>query len=305
MTALNKTVIIVAGPTAVGKTAVAIELAKALETEIISADSRQCYKELNIGVARPSEAELAAVPHHFIASHSIHEKINASVFEQYTLEKAGEIFKRQNVVVMVGGTGLYIKAFCEGMDEVPEVPELVRQEIIADYNKNGLPWLQQQVQVLDPEFYEKGEVQNPQRLMRALEVFKATGNSILSFRKGKKAEREFNVIKIALELPKEQLHHNINTRVDKMLEAGLLEEIRSLVPYQHLNALQTVGYKEPFDYFNGVIGLPDAVQLIKKNTRQYAKRQMTWFRKDEAYHWLSSYDLKGINNYIEDALSKR
>ena len=299
----KKTVIIIAGPTAVGKTAVAIEVAQKLGTEIISADSRQCYKELSIGVARPSEEELAAVPHHFIASHSIHEKLNASVFEQYALAKAGEIFRQQDTIVMVGGTGLYIKAFCEGMDEVPEVANSIRQEIIASYNQKGLAWLQQEIQTLDPDFYKTAELQNPQRLMRALEVFKGTGKSILTFRKGRKARRDFDIVKLALELPKEELQHNINTRVDKMLEAGLLEDVRRLLPFQHLNALQTVGYRELFDFFNGEISLPDALQAIKKNTRQYAKRQMTWFRKDPAYQWMSSHNRDGIKNYIMESLA--
>lgn len=281
----EKTVIIIAGPTAVGKTSVAIEVAKHFQTEIISADSRQCYKELNIGVARPSEEELNEVKHHFIASHSIHEKLTAAGFEEYALQKAEEIFQKNNVVVLVGGTGLYIKAFCEGMDEIPEVPEAVRYEITNQYQQRGIEWLQQEVQRLDPKFYAVAEVKNPHRLMRALEVFKATGKSVLDFRKGEKAKRDFNIIKIALQLPKEELHGNIENRVDKMMALGLLEEVRSLIPYQHLNALQTVGYKELFDYFNGEIDLPSAVALIKRNTKHYAKRQMTWFRKDKEYYW--------------------
>lgn len=283
--AIKKTVIIVAGPTAVGKTSVAIEVAKHFQTEIISADSRQCYNELNIGVARPSEIELKEVQHHFIASHSIHEKVTAATFEKYTLEKANEIFQKNDMAVMVGGTGLYIKAFCEGMDEIPEVPEVVRNEIKNQYQQNGMGWLQQEVEKLDPGFYKVGEIKNPQRLIRALEVFKATGKSILDYRKGEKLKRDFNIVKIALQLPKEELHRNIESRVDKMMEMGLLEEVRSLIPYQHLNALQTVGYKELFDYFNGENDLQTAIALIKRNTKQYAKRQMTWFRKDQEYHW--------------------
>jgi tRNA dimethylallyltransferase len=281
----KKTVIIIAGPTAVGKTTVAIEIAKHFQTEIISADSRQCYKELKIGVARPSEDELKEVKHHFIASHSIHEKINAAAFEVYALEKANDIFQNNDVAVMVGGTGLYIKAFCESMDEIPEVPEVVRDEIEQLYQQNGLDWLQKEVERLDPEFYKVGEIKNPQRLMRALEVFKTTGKSVLDFRKGEKVKRDFNIVKIALQLAKEELHSNIENRVDKMMETGLLEEVRSLIPYQHLNALQTVGYKELFDYFNGETDLKSAIALIKRNTKQYAKRQMTWFRKDKEYHW--------------------
>jgi len=298
MAAKNKTVIIIAGPTAVGKTSVAIEVAKHFHTQIISADSRQCYKELNIGVARPSPEELSAVKHYFIASHSIFEKLNAVTFEQYALEKVNEIFQRHDVAVMVGGTGLYIKAFAEGMDEIPEVPEAVHNEIIYEYSQKGIAWLQQEIQQHDPGFYKTGEVQNPQRLMRALEVWKATGKSILHFRRGKKAHRDFDVIKIALELPKEQLHRNINARVDQMLQQGLLEEVRSLIPYQQLNALQTVGYKELFDYFNGETTREDAVELIKRNTRQYAKRQMTWFRKDKEFVWCHP-NVEEVLNAIE------
>lgn len=285
MKTLPKTIIIIAGPTAVGKTSVAIELAKHFNTEIISADSRQCYKELNVGVARPSAKELAAVKHYFIASHSIHEKINAAAFENYALQKAEEIFQKNNTAVMVGGTGLYIKAFTEGMDEIPEVPENLHNQIILDYKSNGLEWLQQQVEKNDPEFYKVAEIQNPQRLMRALEVNKATGRSMLSFRKGERVKRNFNVIKIALELPKEELHHNINNRVDQMMEHGLEEEVRSLIPYQQLNALQTVGYKELFSHFNGESTLQQVIEEIKTNTRQYAKRQMTWFKKDREFAW--------------------
>ena len=282
----TKTVIVIAGPTAVGKTAVAIDVARYFKTEIISADSRQCYNEMNIGVARPSAEELSQVKHHFIASHSIHEKVNAATFEDYALKKANTIFEKNDVVVMTGGTGLYIKAFCEGMDEIPEVPDLVRSEIVQQYKHHGLLWLQEQVQHLDPKFFEAGEIKNPHRLMRALEVFKATGRSILDFRKGHKADRGFNIIKIALQLPKENLHRNIENRVERMMEMGLPEEVRSLTPYQGLNALQTVGYKELFDYFNGEIDLKSAIDLIKGNTKKYAKRQVTWFKKDTVYQWI-------------------
>jgi tRNA dimethylallyltransferase len=263
-----------------------VELARTLQTEIISADSRQCYRELKIGVARPSEEELQLVPHHFIASHSIHEKLDAAVFENYALQKAAQIFQHHDYAVMVGGTGLYLRAFCEGMDAIPSIPEAIRNEISQAYAQQGLAWLQQQVQQLDPQFYREGEIQNPRRLMRALEVFKASGKSILSFRKGVAAERPFQIIKFALNIPREQLHRHINKRVEGMMEAGLLAEVESLVPYQHLNALQTVGYKELFDYLNGQCTLADAVADIKTNTRQYAKRQLTWFRKDTSYTWI-------------------
>jgi tRNA dimethylallyltransferase len=286
----NKSVIIVAGPTAVGKTAVAIQLAQHFNTEIISADSRQCFKELNIGVARPSPEELNSVPHYFIASHpisigSIHDKIDAVVFEKYALEKLAAIFKNHAIAVMVGGTGLYIKAFCEGMDEMPEAPEEIRNTIIENYEKKGIKWLQQKLKENDPEFFRKGEMQNPQRMMRALEIKETTGKSILELRSGKKSERDFNIIKIGLELPKEELHRNIHARVDKMIETGLVNEVKSLAAFRHLNALQTVGYSEIFEYIDGKITLEKAVEDIKTNTRQYAKRQLTWFRKDKDINW--------------------
>lgn len=283
----KKKVLIIAGPTAVGKTAVGIAVAKHLGTEIISADSRQCFREMNIGVARPSETELAAVPHHFIASHSIHEKLTAATFEAYALEKASEIFSRRDSLVMIGGTGLYIRAFTDGMDAIPTVPEAVHKRIVEAYRQNGISWLQERIQLLDPQFFEQGEIRNPQRLMRALEVVEATGKSILSFRTGGKKARPFEVMKIALNLPREQLYQRIHHRVDSMLEQGLLDEVRSLLPFQHLNALQTVGYKELFDHLAGKLTLEEAVDAIKRNTRHYAKRQLTWFRKDREYQWLA------------------
>jgi tRNA dimethylallyltransferase len=300
----KKTVIIIAGPTAVGKTSVAISVAKHFATEIISADSRQCYKEMNIGVARPSEEELETVKHYFIASHSIQEKVTAASFEKYALEKLEEIFKTHDVAVMVGGTGLYIKAFCEGLDEIPEVPEEIHNEVINAYQQNGLQWLQKEVEKADPEFYSTGEIQNPQRLMRALEVFRATGKSINQFRKGKKAQRPFRIIKTALQLPKEQLHQNINHRVDKMVEEGLVAEVQSLIPFQQLNALQTVGYKELFAYFKSEISFDEAIAAIKQNTRQYAKRQMTWFKKDKDYHWFDATDKDELIKFLTIKLNK-
>lgn len=279
--------IIVAGPTAVGKTAVAIQLAKHFATSIISADSRQCYKELNIGVARPSIQELEAIHHYFIASHSIQDEVTAAGFEQYALQKATELFQEHDTVIMVGGTGLYIKAFCEGLDMIPAVDPAIREQIISNYNSKGLAWLQEQVQQKDPAFYASGEIQNPQRMMRALEVVESTGQSVLSFRKGEKAQRNFNIMKIGLELPKGELHQRIHTRIDQMMQAGQLEEVRGLTPYKHLNALQTVGYKELFEYLDGKISVQKAIEQIRTNTRQYAKRQMTWFKKDEEMKWFA------------------
>jgi tRNA dimethylallyltransferase len=292
----KKTVIIICGPTASGKTSVAIHIAKHFQTEIISADSRQCFKELNIGVARPSTEELAEVKHHFIASHSIHEEVTAATFEQYALKKATGLFQQDDVVVMAGGTGLYLKAFTEGLDAIPGIDRAIREKIISNYESKGLEWLQKELKDKDPLFDQAGEMQNPQRMMRALEVIEATGQSILTFRKNEKAKRDFDIIKIGLELPKEELHRNIDTRTDKMMETGLLDEVKELLPCKKLNALQTVGYKELFDHLEGDISLEDAVSLIKTNTRQYAKRQMTWFRKDRSINWFHPQQLEKIKN---------
>jgi len=285
---LTPTVHIVVGPTAVGKTKYAIELAQQLNTEIISADARQCYQELNIGVARPSPLELATVPHHFIASHSIQEKTNAGVFEQYALAKANELLKKFGSVVMVGGTGLYIKAFVEGMDQIPEIDPALRSQIQEDVSNKGLDWLQAQVQAKDPAYWaqaDQGEKQNTQRLSRALEVVIGTGQSILSFQNQVKKVRPFNIQKIGLEMPRAQLYDRINQRVYQMVQMGLEEEVKTLHPQFHLNALQTVGYQEWLPYLEGNQSKEAVVQAIQQNTRHYAKRQMTWFKKDPEIKW--------------------
>lgn len=298
----NKTVIIVVGPTASGKTSLAIELARYFKTEIISADSRQCFVELNIGVARPSADELKTVPHHFVATHSVHDNVNAGTFELYALEKAGEIFEKHDVVIVTGGTGLYIRSFSEGLDEIPSVPPHIRKNIVSNYEKNGLKWLQKEIQDKDLAFYQSGEIQNPQRMMRALEVAQATGKSILEFRKGRREDRQFNIIKIGLELHKEELNRNINVRVEKMIANGLVAEVENLLPYRHLNALQTVGYAEIFDFLDGKTSLSEAVELIKKNTRHYAKRQMTWFKKDKEIEWFGPNEIEKMKGHLSNAL---
>ncbi|HQS55957.1 MAG: tRNA (adenosine(37)-N6)-dimethylallyltransferase MiaA [Bacteroidetes bacterium 24-39-8] len=285
------TIFIICGPTAIGKTAFAIELAQAIGTEIISADSRQCYQELGIAVAKPSAKELAMVPHHFINSHSIHDSVNAGVFEQYALQKSASLLQQYPSIVMVGGTGLYIKAFTDGMDAMPDIAPAIRAQLIADYEQNGLEWLQTQVQLKDPAFWEQAEQQNPQRLMRGLEFILSTGTSILDFRKAEKKQRPFQVVKIGLELPREILYQRINQRVDQMLDHGLLEEARALVPFQTNNALQTVGYQELFAHFKGEISATIAIEQIKQHTRQYAKRQMTWFKKETSINWMDASNI--------------
>lgn len=294
---MNKTCIVIAGPTAVGKTALAVDIARHFSTAIISADSRQCYRELNIGVAKPSAAELAQVHHYFVDSHSVHDNVSAADFEKYALEAAARIFEHSDVAVMTGGTGLYIRAFCEGMDPIPPVEEAIRKQVTEAYALHGIQWLQEEIRTADPDFFEKGEMQNPQRMMRALEVKRSSGQSILSFQTNAKVKRDFNIIRAALELPREGLYERINRRVDEMMAAGLANEVKSLLPYQSLNALQTVGYRELFAYHEGEISLSRAVELIKQHTRHYAKRQMTWFKKDPAFSWYApQYDvlLKGI-----------
>ena len=288
----NHTVYIIVGPTAVGKTSFAISLAQHLKTEIISADARQCYAELSIGVARPSLEELSKVPHHFIASHSVNETVNAQVFENYALAKADELFKTHHSAVMVGGTGLYIKAFCEGLDLIPAIDPAIREDIIKQYEKLGLRWLQKEVSVKDPMYWAKGEQQNPQRLMRALEVMLGTGASIVSFQIKNKITRPFNIVKVGLELPRAQLYERINQRVISMVENGLESEVRNLLPQNHLNALQTVGYSEWMPYFEGNLSKEKVIENIQQNTRHYAKRQMTWFKKDPEITWHLSDQIK-------------
>ncbi|MDE3212376.1 MAG: tRNA (adenosine(37)-N6)-dimethylallyltransferase MiaA [Bacteroidota bacterium] len=275
----TKKCIVITGPTASGKTDLAVEIALKHHTEILSADSRQCYKELDIGVARPSADQLSAVSHHFIGSHSIHEEVNSKTFEQYGLQELEAIFREKEVAVVVGGTGLYLKALFQGLDEVPVVDPAIREDLIAHYREKGLQWLQEEIRSNDPLFFSKGEIQNPQRVMRALEVVRSSGISILEFQTGKKLQRDFEVEQIFLDIPREELYQRINRRVDLMMDAGLLAEAEGLYSFRHLNALRTVGYQELFEYMEGRSSLEKAVESIKINTRHYAKRQITWFRK--------------------------
>jgi len=288
----EKECIIVVGPTAAGKTAEAIKIATALKTEIISADSRQCYKEMKIGVARPSDAELSAVRHHFIANHSIHENITAASFEKEALACLDEIFQDHDQAVVCGGTGLYIKALAEGLDDIPEVPIALRNEVIALHQIKGLEGLRDALLSLDPKFAIHGDIHNPNRMMRALEVMMHTGFPIAHFQKGiaqKQLEEEqpyrsvgkrhFKIRYQYIQMPREELYSNINNRVDKMMSAGLEDEARTLFEYKDLSALQTVGYKELFDFFEGKYSREEAVEKIKQHTRNYAKRQITWFNR--------------------------
>ena len=298
---MNKTCILIAGPTAIGKTDLAIQIAEHFSTQIISADSRQCYKELNIAVAKPGPSFLNKIQHYFVDSHSIQESVTAAEFEKYALSSIASIFEQSDIAVMVGGTGLYIKAFCEGLDAIPTTPPETREMILENYNQYGIEWLEKMLIQNDSEYATKGEMQNPQRMMRALEVVLSTGKSIFYFQKNNKIQRDFNIIKIGLELPREELYNRINTRVDQMIDAGLVKEAESLIEYKSLNALQTVGYRELFDFFEGKSSLSDAIELVKQNTRHYAKRQMTWFKKDSTINWFSPQPKK-ILSFIENAI---
>lgn len=275
----QKKCIIVCGPTAVGKTDHAINLALKYSTPILSADSRQCYRELHIGVAKPSSDQLKSVSHYFINSHSIQDEVNVKVFERYALNSATQLFKEHDTAIMVGGTGMYIKAFAEGIDEIPEIDPAIREDIISNYKTKGQNWLYEEIEKTDPKFFGSGEMENPQRMLRALEVKLETGKSILDYQLKQKVQRDFDIEYVLLELPPEELYQKINKRVDNMMLEGLMQEAKSLYSFRHLNALQTVGYKELFSYMDGDCTLDFAVEEIKKNTRRYAKRQMTWFKK--------------------------
>jgi tRNA dimethylallyltransferase len=301
---MEKKCIVIAGPTAVGKTILAIELAKHFHSSIISADSRQCYKEMNIGVAKPNAKQLQAVKHYFINSHSITDELSAADYEQYAMQALKEIFAQNNIAIVVGGTGLYIKALCEGFDSIPAIDPGIRQSIIAGYEEKGMEWLRQQLEEKDPEYAQFGEMQNPQRMMRALEVIVATGKSIRFFQQGNKAERDFDILKIGLELPREILYDRINRRVDEMMAEGLLAEVKSLYPFRSLNALQTVGYQELFEYIDGKLTLEQAIGLIKQNTRHYAKRQITWFAKAGIEKFFDPQQTNVILNYVEEYLRR-
>jgi tRNA dimethylallyltransferase len=290
----NKTCIIITGPTASGKTALAIQTALHFNTAIISADSRQCFQELSIAVAKPSAAELAAVPHYFINSHSIHDEVNTAVFEQYALQTIHDLFQQHNMVVMTGGTGLYIKAFCQGIDAIPPIPAEIKEQVALQYAQNGLVWLQQQVQQLDPLYWNNGEIHNPHRLLRALEVILTTGQSIRNFQQGVTQQRDFNIVQVGLQWPRDVLYQRINQRVLHMMQAGLPAEAEALFPLRHLKALQTVGYAEWFGYMLGQYSQSHAVELIQQNTRRYAKRQFTWFNRDTSVKWLISHTLEAV-----------
>jgi tRNA dimethylallyltransferase len=296
---LKSNLIIIAGPTAVGKTDLCVKLAKILDTEIISSDSRQFYHELSIGTAKPTSEEMAGVVHHFVDSHRINEYYSAGDFERDAVRLLEEnIFKRKKTVIMTGGSGLFIKAITDGLDEMPEAPLALREALMQRLSNGELNAMVEELQILDPAYCQIADLQNSQRVVRALEVCLSTGKAFSSFHKKVPIERSFNVIKIGIERPREELYERINRRMDLMLKNGLLEEVRSLLAFRHHNALQTVGYKEVFDYLDGNYDFATMVELLKRNSRRYAKRQMTWFKNQDAFEWFYGTDFEGIKAYI-------
>ncbi len=279
---------IIVGPTASGKTYLSLQAAKHFGTSIISADSRQCYREMNIGVAKPSQQELSQCPHYFINSHSIQDKVDAVVFEQEALHAAEEIFSRHQVAIVAGGTGLYVKVFCEGIDDIPGTDPAIKKQVEREFRQGGMDRLRQWINEVDPDFMIRTtEPGNPARIMRAIEVKLSSGKSILAFHEGKIKTRPFHLKKIGISWPREILYQRINARVEEMMRMGLLDEAASLYPHRHLKALQTVGYQELFDHFDNKYSLDEAVEKIKQHTRNFAKRQLTWFLKDKEIIWAS------------------
>jgi tRNA dimethylallyltransferase len=287
----KKFLLVVAGPTASGKTSLAIQFARHFNTEIISADSRQFYRELPIGTAAPTWHEQSQATHHFVGNTSIHDTFDVASYEQNAISLLSQLFEKHNIVILCGGSGLFIDAVCNGLDELPETTSGIRNEVHQIYQNEGIEGLQQRLKTLDPEYFQKMDAQNPRRLQRALEVCLQSGKTYTSFRTGSQKVRPFEIIRLAIVTDRKELIQRINQRVDTMMADGFLEEANGLIRFSHLNALNTVGYKELFDYLHGQCTLEQAIEQIKVNTRRYAKRQMTWFRKNDAYTWFTRQEI--------------
>jgi tRNA dimethylallyltransferase len=296
---MKNTLIVLLGPTGVGKTAVSIEIARYFKSEIISADSRQFFREMVIGTAVPSDHQLKEIKHHFIRFISIKEYYSSNLFERDVLELLPELFTSNNIILMSGGSGMYIDAVCNGIDEIPDVDPAVREKYTRKYKEEGIAGLRVALKLLDPEHYAKVDLKNHKRIIRALEICETTGKPYSSFLKKLKRERDFRIIKIGLERTREDLYRRIDLRVDEMVEMGLEEEARQLFEFRNLNALNSVGYKEFFDFFDGKISKEKAIELIKRNSRRYAKRQLTWWGKDKDIKWFHPDGVKEIIEYIE------
>lgn len=301
--ALQKTLIVVVGPTAIGKTALAIKLAQHFDTEIISADSRQFFKEMEIGTAKPSTEELAAAPHHFINSHSVQTLFSTGDFESQALLLIESLFKTHQILIMVGGSGLYIDALCKGLDALPETDMNIREQLNLQLANEGLEAIKSQLAEHDPEYYAKVDQANPQRMIRGLEFFLSTGTKLSAHLTNSKKIRPFKIVKIGLNMDRAALYERINLRVDQMMSAGLLEEVKSLQAFRNYNALNTVGYSELFAHLDGDLSLAEAVDKIKQNTRRFAKRQLTWFRRDDSTAWFEPNQQDAVINHIVQQIS--
>ncbi|MBR5782267.1 MAG: tRNA (adenosine(37)-N6)-dimethylallyltransferase MiaA [Bacteroidales bacterium] len=301
---MDKYLVVIAGPTASGKTATAIQVAKALGTEIISADSRQFYKELPIGTAAPTKEEQSEVQHHMIHNLNVEDKYDVADYENDVLALLKKLYINYDTVVLTGGSGLFIDAVCKGLDSIPDISDEVRNKVNKLYEEGGLFALQNEVQHLDPEYYNIVDKYNPRRLQRAVEVCYQTGLTYSSFRNNTAKVRDFKIIKVALLWDRNELISRINLRVEKMVSEGLLEEAKAMYPKRHLNSLNTVGYKELFEHFDGKATLNEAIEHIKINTRQYAKRQMTWLRKNNDYQWFTIDEIPEMINYIKTVISE-
>jgi tRNA dimethylallyltransferase len=301
----KNTLLVIAGPTAIGKTKTSIILARHFEAEIISADSRQFYKALKIGAAAPSEDELASVKHHFVGHLSVNDYYNVSRFEEDVLTTLDQLFKTRPLVIMTGGSGLYIDAVCRGIDDLPLIEDALREKVKNWHEDHGIGFLQEKLQILDPEYFRIVDQANPKRLMRAIEVCLATGQTFTSLRKNETKNRDFDIIKIGLNRPRAELFENISLRTEKMITDGLVDEVKSLEAFREFNALNTVGYKEIFDYLDSKTMLAEAIENIKTNTRRYAKRQLTWFKRDSEMRWFMPEDTDHIIRFVEEKLQKR
>lgn len=296
----HKTLIVIAGPTAVGKTDLCVKLAKELHTEVISADSRQFYKELAIGTAKPTQEEMQGVKHHFVDSHSIKDYFSVGDYEKDCLKVIADIFEERNVAILTGGSGMFLKVVIDGIDEMPDADLELRETLMSRLEKEGLEVLVNELKTLDPVYYEQVDRQNTQRVVRALEVCLATGKPYSGFRKNEKVERPFNILKICIERPREELYERIDTRMDLMLKNGLVEEAKQFVDFQDHYALRTVGYKEVFEFLENQYDYEEMVRLLKRNSRRFAKRQLTWFRNQDDFVWLKNEEVEPfVKNYLK------
>lgn len=302
---MDKTLIIILGPTGIGKTALSLKIALRYNTEIISADSRQIFKELHIGTATPDSQQLHTVKHSFVQSHSIHNYYNASKYEIEVIDKLEQLFKIYNEVVMTGGSMLYIDAVCNGIDDLPPIDQKIRNEVIQRFEKEGLDSLRLELKKIDPEYYASADLKNHKKIIHALEIFYMSGKKYSSFMTKIKKQRDFNIIKIGLNTDRAVLHDRINKRVDQMIADGLLDEARSVYQYKQLNTMNTVGYRELFDYLDNKTSLESAIELIKRNSRRYARRQLTWFNKDKSITWFEPKEEDKIIEFIDNRLKEK